>query len=425
MGRIDEQDFDEKRLARRQRRKRSQLIAFIILGILVIVLVLGGVFGVHAVSVKLAEAKSAKKAELASNEASAEESIVIETPQEPVIEPEEMTEEDVLSEIVEGCISEMSLEDKVAGLFIVTPEQLTGVETVVKAGSGTQDALGKYAVGGLYYSPKNVKSEEQVSEMLKATDSMSKYPLFTVIKESGSEGSTLTATVGVDDAMEATDSESAYNLGSAIAASMFKYGFNMDLAPGIDISENGAYGTDIDVVTAVTSGISKGLSESGITSCVYDFPVSADASSGMATVDASKEELTEGVYKSFIAAVSDGNAGAVMMSNASLPQITGDNTPASLSNVMIEDELRKEIGFKGVIITGALNQGAVTEYYTSEQAAIAAINAGADMIFLPEDFEAAYNGLLAAVQSGDISEERINDSLSRIYRIKYADRAKK
>jgi beta-N-acetylhexosaminidase len=114
--------------------------------------------------------------------------------------------------------------------------------------------------------------------------------------------------------------------------------------------------------------------------------------------------------------------GAIMVTNASFPQVAGDNTPACLSSVMIGEELRGTLGFEGVVITAPLNEGAITEYYTSAEAAVAAINAGADMICVPENFEESYQGLLEAVQSGSISEERINESLRRIYRIKYADR---
>lgn len=426
MGRIDEQDFDEKRLARRQRRQRSQLIAYIILAVLCVALIGGGAFGVHTLRSKLPSLKRGNEAaSAADSEASAEATVAIATPEESSIEPKEMTEDDVLTEIVRGVIAEMTLEDKIAGLFIATPEQLTGVETVIKAGSSTQEALGKYAIGGLYYQPKNIKSEDQVTEMLKATAEMSKYPIFTVIRESGSSTSALTATVGAGEIGKATDAESAYSFGAGIAFSMFKYGFNMNLAPNLDYSEAGEYGTDVEAVKSITAGVAKGLAESGVTACVCDFPVSADASGGMVALDeVTADTLGEGSYQIFKNAFEEGGAGAVMLSNASLPQVTGDNTPVSLSKTMIEDELRTELGFNGVVITGPLNQAAITEYYTSGQAAIAAINAGADMIFLPENFEDAYNGLLAAVQAGDISEERINQSLSRIYRIKYADRAK-
>ena len=81
--------------------------------------------------------------------------------------------------------------------------------------------------------------------------------------------------------------------------------------------------------------------------------------------------------------------------------------------------------FKGVIITDALNMKAISEYYDSEEAAVMALKAGCDMLLMPEDFEKAYTGVLNAVQNGTISEERINDALRRIYRIKYADKIEK
>ncbi|MBP3444103.1 MAG: glycoside hydrolase family 3, partial [Methanocorpusculaceae archaeon] len=84
--------------------------------------------------------------------------------------------------------------------------------------------------------------------------------------------------------------------------------------------------------------------------------------------------------------------------------------------------LRGELGYDGIVITDALNMSAITEYYTSEEAAVMAIEAGADMLLMPEDFETAYNAVLTAVQDGTISEERINESLRRIYRVKYADK---
>ncbi len=79
------------------------------------------------------------------------------------------------------------------------------------------------------------------------------------------------------------------------------------------------------------------------------------------------------------------------------------------------------MGFQGVIITDALDMGAISEYYAADEAAIMAVLAGCDMLLMPEDYEKAYTGVLEAVRNGNVDEERINDSLRRIYRIKYAD----
>ena len=83
--------------------------------------------------------------------------------------------------------------------------------------------------------------------------------------------------------------------------------------------------------------------------------------------------------------------------------------------------LREQMGFQGVIITDALDMGAISQYYAADEASIMAVLAGCDMLLMPEDYEKAYTGVLEAVRSGNIDEERINDSLRRIYRIKYAD----
>ena len=110
----------------------------------------------------------------------------------------------------------------------------------------------------------------------------------------------------------------------------------------------------------------------------------------------------------------------IMVGHFICPSLTEDaTTPCSLSKAVMTDLLRGEYAYNGVIITDALNMTAISEYYGADEAAIKALKAGADMILMPEDFETAYNGVLDAVNDGTISEQRINDSLARVYRIKY------
>ena len=111
-----------------------------------------------------------------------------------------------------------------------------------------------------------------------------------------------------------------------------------------------------------------------------------------------------------------------MVSHMAAPALTGDNEPSVFSKVLVTDILRGQMYFEGVIITDALNMKAISDFYGADEAAVMAILAGCDMLLMPEDFEKAYEGVLEAVRNGYISEERINDSLRRIYRIKYADR---
>ena len=421
MARLEEQDLDEKRLARRQRRKKSQLIAYITLAVVALVVIAGIVLGVHFVGGRFKTASVSSEEQAAAEEETKEpEEIVIETPEE--IQPQEMSEEDLLSEIVETCISEMPLEDKVAGLFIVTPEQLTGVATAVKAGSGTQEALSNYAVGGIVYSAKNIKSEEQIKEMLSSTASMSKYPIFTSVFEEGTSSSSVTASIGVNGVVEITDANSARGSAVSIGSALFQYGFNFDIAPYMGLSEDSPYGTDLASVRDITSAMVKGIQESGVSACGYYFPVKGDTASGADSSDMTRDQLVVSEYEVFKNAIDNCGINAIMVSNISLPELVGDDTPASLSEKIISEELRGTLGFGGIVVTGPLNEGAITEKYSPAESAIAAIKAGADMLFLPQDFEQAYEGLLAEVKDGSISEERINDSLRHIYRIKYAER---
>lgn len=108
----------------------------------------------------------------------------------------------------------------------------------------------------------------------------------------------------------------------------------------------------------------------------------------------------------------------VMVAHISVPDVTGDHTPCSLSYKMVTEILRADMGYGGIIVTDAMNMGAIVEKYTSEEAAVMAVKAGVDMILMPEDFHGAAQGVLAAVDRGEISEERIDESVGRILEVK-------
>ena len=108
----------------------------------------------------------------------------------------------------------------------------------------------------------------------------------------------------------------------------------------------------------------------------------------------------------------------IQMSNVVLTRADIENLPCSLSSGMIEGQLRRTLGYDGIVMTDALNQRAVTDRFTSGTAAVDALLAGADLLYLPENFTDAYQGVLDAVHAGTLTEERIDTSLSRIYKIK-------
>nr|MCR5499174.1 beta-N-acetylhexosaminidase [Acetatifactor sp.] len=112
----------------------------------------------------------------------------------------------------------------------------------------------------------------------------------------------------------------------------------------------------------------------------------------------------------------------IMVGNMAIQSLTGDKTPCSLSDKVVTGILRQQLQYDGLVITDMLSDKAITDFYSSKEAAIMALKAGCDMILCPENFEEAYEGVLAAVKDGTISEDRVNDSLRRVYRIKYANR---
>ena len=442
MANLDREEFDEemdRREFRRKRRVQNQVIAYISAVIMLAVILAGAGLGIHKGITAWNDKKEAQELQAQMEEMSAnqEDQVVVEAPvetEEPVVEEEKSQ----LDEIVDACIAEMPLEAKVAGLFIITPEALTGTDVAIKAGDTTKEKLSQYAVGGLIYAKQNIKSADQLKEMISGTQGFSKYPLFIGIDEEGGSVSRIAESGLADnvgtmgDIGTSGDPSKAKEAGSAIAAYLSEYGFNLDFAPVADVILEGnsiigdrSFGSNAGDDAAMVSACVEGLQEGDVSACLKHFPglgsTTEDTHEGMATSEKTKEDFETTDFLSFQGGI-DAGADFVMVSHLSVPNITGDNTPSSLSDKMITDILRGELGFNGIVITDAMDMKAVTDYYTSDEAAVKALQAGADMILMPEDFEAAYQGVLDAVNNGTLSEERINESLQRIYRVKYSDK---
>lgn len=443
MADLDREEFDEeldRREYRRKRRVRNQVTAYISAVVMLAVILTGAGLGIHKGIAAWNDKKQAQELQAKMEEMSAEsgEQVVVEAPVETE-EPAAKEEKSQLDEIVDARIAEMPLEDKVAGLFIITPEALTGTDVAIKAGETTKEKLSQYAVGGLIYFKQNIKSADQLKEMISGTKSFSKYSLFIGIEEEGGSVSRI-AESGLADNVGAMgeigalgDPSKAKEAGSSIAAYLSEYGFNLDFAPVADVLLEGntvigdrSFGSNAGDAAAMVSACVEGLQEGGVSACLKHFPglgsTAEDTREEMAASEKTKEDFETTDFLSFQSGI-DAGADFVMVSHLSVPNITGDNTPSSLSGKMITDILRGELGFDGIVVTDAMNMKAITDYYTSDEAAVKALQAGADMILMPEDFEAAYQGVLSAVNSGTLSEERIDESLRRIYRVKYSDKA--
>ncbi|MCI9386588.1 MAG: hypothetical protein K1W36_08595 [Lachnospiraceae bacterium] len=422
---------DEKRSRekRRRRRVRNQILAYLTLIVIVMLIVAAGYFGVRGiiryvrnynekVNRVIEEAESSVAAEL---EGDGNDMPIIQEESSPVVDNEGYLPdnvEDPLDELIESLLNDMSTEEMVAGMFMVTPESITGVGTVVKAGDGTKTAITENPVGGIIYSAKNFQSAEQFTEMMTSTKGFSKYPIFTAVKaECGaSPGYGIDATA---KASEITDEDGVRQAYGGIASKLAGYGINMNLAPVSEtVSEDGdaslqgrTFGSDAAVAAPLVNAAVQSMQEAGVSAALQKFP---GTSAGTKTL----EELKNSELVIYDMAIK-GGVDCIMVSHTKASGVTGDDTPSSLSAVMIQDVLRNTLGFNGVVMTDYLSDSAVTGSYSPAEAAVAAVQAGADILLDPADYRQAYEGILQAVTDGTITKERIHESIYRIYRVKY------
>lgn len=433
-------DREERRL-RRRKDTRDAVVVLTAFAMIVALVVAGAVFGIS----KLMSGRNHTPvngnagADTQATETQETESI----PQTE--EPEATETQTVVDPLVEQAaqiVSGMTLEEKVAQMFFITPEALTGYGQVTVAGDATNEAYQKYPVGGLIYNSQNFVDIDQTKTMMakmqQYADSRISLPVFLGVDEEGgsvtriasNEAYGLTNVNNMSDIGATGDTQNAYQAGVTIGTYLSDLGFNLDFAPVADVLTvsdsvigNRSFGTDSELVASMALSELQGLESMGIQGVVKHFPghggVSGDSHSGAVSTDKSLEELFASELVPFQRAI-DGGAEFLMVGHIAAPNVTGDDTPASLSKVMITDVLRTQMGYQGVVITDAMNMTAITANHAADEAAVLAVNAGADMILMPEDFGKAYNGVIDAVNNGTIEEYRINEAVVRIVKAKLA-----
>lgn len=334
----------------------------------------------------------------------------------------------------EDILKGMTLEEKVYQMFIITPDQLTGVKPVTVAGDTTKVSLQKYPVGGLVYFSSNLVNGGQTSQMLENSQryalEIEGLPLFLCVDEEGGRIARVAnnASFGLSrtKAMGKMESaEEAFEAGGAIGRYLSDLGFNVDFAPDADVLTNSAntvigdrsFGDDPGKVTEYAAAYSDGLHLSGVCSTFKHFPghgaTAGDTHEGLVYIEKTLEELKENELIPFAAAWDEG-VDLVMVSHISIPAVLGDNTPCTFSRYMVTGVLREEMGYKGLVITDAMNMGAITKTYDNDQAVVDAVNAGVDLVLMPVDFKSASNAVIAAVRSGEIDPASIDESVKRI-----------
>lgn len=346
-------------------------------------------------------------------------------------ETTEVTEEEKPS-LVDETLAGMTLHEKVCQMMFVTPEELTGEDGVTVAGDATRQALENYPVGGIVYFAKNLESQDQVKEMIDNSQKDSSIGLFVATDEEGGVVNRLMDTVGTtyigsmyyykDDG-----DETAYENAYTIANDMSALGFNLDFAPVADVWSNPdntvigerAYCDDYAQAAELVGNAVKGFNDGGVMCTLKHFPghgdTAEDSHYSSAYVHRTKEEIMADEMQPFRSGIEAG-AEFVMVGHLIVPDI--DEVPATLSYKIATGILRDELKFEGVAITDSFEMESIADNYSVDDAVVMSVKAGMDMILQPKDMASAVNSIEQAVADGELSEDRIDESVRRILTLK-------
>jgi len=336
------------------------------------------------------------------------------------------TEKDEVKKLLES----LTLEEKIGQMLMISYRSPVVDDNLI-------DALETVRPGGFILFSENFESYVQATKFISDINSTSDIPMFLSIDQEGGRVQRLkeltdTSVTIIPPMLELgkkEDTTLSYDVGRVVGEELRVFGINMDFAPVLDIYSNPSntvignrsFGKSSEVVSNMAISFAKGLESTGIIPVYKHFPghgdTLIDSHYDLPVITKTKEELMELELVPFIEAIESG-ASVMMVGHLAVPNITGDNTPISLSKKVITNLLKEELGFNGIVITDALNMGALTNNYTKKEIYIKAINAGVDILLMPSPSKEAVQIIKEAVISGEISEEQINTSVEKILRLK-------
>ena len=364
----------------------------------------------------------------------------------------------LLTVLATGCASEvdqieqelqsMTLEQKIGQLFIVRPEALdkdafynspTDLKnlSLQEVTERMRVTAAKYPMGGIILFGHNIKDEAQLTRFVQDLRDLPSHPLLCIDEEGGR-----VARIGnnpnfrvpkVPPAAQlaaAGRTKDVYDAAFQIGTYLKQYGFDIDFAPVADVNTNPqnivigarAFSNDPNQAAPMVKNYLKGLQKAGIVGCLKHFPghgdTQADTHFGYAMSRKTWEEIDNCEMIPFKAGIKAG-AQMIMSAHISLPNVTGSNTPCTLSSMIMKDKLRDELGFDGVIITDAMEMGAILRQYPVQDASVMAIKAGVDILLCVREYPLVFETVMAAVRRGEIPESRIDESVRRILKLRH------
>ena len=336
---------------------------------------------------------------------------------------------------IDTMIAEMTIEEKVGQLIMVGFEGTQANETI-------ETYIRERFVGGVVLFSRNIESPRQTAELTNQLQRLAgvttrQIPLFIGIDQEGGwvirlkDGATV---LPGNMALGATNSTALSEVAGEITAiELAAVGVNLNFAPVMDVNNNldnpvigrRSFGESPELVSRLGVPYIRGLQRKGVLATAKHFPghgdTTVDSHFDLPTVNHDRERIHALELQPFRAAI-DADVAAIMTAHIVYPAFD-PNRPATLSPTILTDLLRKELGFDGLLITDDMEMKAIDDRYRSGEAAVMAVEAGADIVMVlwtpPKQIE-VFDALLSAVKSGRISEARLDQSVRRILKSKEA-----
>lgn len=329
-------------------------------------------------------------------------------------------------------IQNMTLDQKLGQMMLVQfvgPSYSNDISTMIS----------QYNVGAVlvFTANNNIQSKPQLKDLIQQMQKNSQIPLAVAIDQ---EGGTVDRLAGLDGtrpsatSIGATNNPNiAYNEGVRDAQDLSSYGFNLNLAPVVDVNNVynpqmylRTFGNNPTTVTQMAEAYLSGLQRSGkVLGTLKHFPglgdVAADPHNAVPHLNRSLNDLMNIDWAPYKAMIQQGNVYSIMVTHE-IVEAVDSSIPSSLSYKLVTGILRNQLGFHGVIVTDSLTMEGIVAYYNEAQAAVMAVQAGDDLLMgasTPSDVATMIAGLKQAVTSGQISQQRIDDSVRRILTMKY------
>lgn len=348
---------------------------------------------------------------------------------EQVIQDKQQIKQENLTidEKVDKTVASMSQTEKLGQMVMI------GIQGT-KVDDDSLYMLNQYHMGGVILFDRNMENPEQVKQLTSDLQAQSneKVPLFIGIDEEGGDvvrmAEKLTPPPSQKEIGATGDIEQAKTWAIKTAKSLKDMGINVNFAPVADVGSNDkrSYSTDTNTVIDFVRAATKGYQQENIIYSLKHFPGigkgRVDSHVDSSSIDVAKEVLmTEDIipFKTIIDE-NDPNDYFILVSHLKYPALD-EEYPASLSSKIMTDLLRNELGYKGIIITDDMEMGAVANHNDFRSIGVKAVKAGVDIVLVCHEYEhqqEVYLGLLDAVNSGEISQERIDESVKRIIKVK-------